>query len=254
MVSAAPPPMKSQYTTAPTDYELKALRHAERNEKARLRMARCVAFFSPEFVFIYTRKRAEPDTGKGTNKIYAYGKLCVVATGNGVYKAKFGPEAYAAWRKTKHDRKRRTRAKLRAKEAYHSGDEAEASVNAHDGCSLMVPSHLSRDPIVVGTRLLRGRASCLVIVVGDHLGATPANKAKTASESPASHPPPPNPPHAWANCVAAVTGMLGTRVRCLIKFRDVGQFEHMGITLWNGLAERLAHQLELSRGRRPTAQ
>jgi hypothetical protein len=67
--------MKSQYTTAPTDYELKsvphsvplsivfilsrALRHAERNEKARLRMARCVAFFSPEFVFIYTRKRAE---------------------------------------------------------------------------------------------------------------------------------------------------------------------------------------------------
>jgi hypothetical protein len=48
-----------------------------------------------------------------------------------VYKAKFGPEAYAAWRKTKRDRKRRARAKLRAKEAYHSGDEAEASVNAH---------------------------------------------------------------------------------------------------------------------------
>jgi hypothetical protein len=40
-----------------------------------------------------------------------------------VYKAKFGPEAYGAWRQAKRDRKRRARAKQRAKEAYHSADE-----------------------------------------------------------------------------------------------------------------------------------
>jgi uncharacterized protein YndB with AHSA1/START domain len=51
---------------------------------------------------------------------------------NRVYKAKFGPEAYAAWRKTKRDRRRRARAKLRAKEAYHSGDEADDQVEPND--------------------------------------------------------------------------------------------------------------------------
>ncbi|KAJ7086317.1 hypothetical protein C8R43DRAFT_1142433 [Mycena crocata] len=37
-----PPPMKSKYASGPSDYELKAQRKLESNEKARLRMARCV--------------------------------------------------------------------------------------------------------------------------------------------------------------------------------------------------------------------
>ncbi|KAJ7337480.1 hypothetical protein DFH08DRAFT_812816 [Mycena albidolilacea] len=143
MARTAPPPMKSQYTTTPTDYELKALRHAERNEKARLRMARCVASFSPEFVFTKASKRAEvknlpleeQQKVAERNKLYQARyrerhrqdlRIWEALRRREVYKAKFGPEAYAAWRKAKRDRKRRARAKLRGKEAYHSGDEAVA--------------------------------------------------------------------------------------------------------------------------------
>ncbi|KAJ7797607.1 hypothetical protein B0H14DRAFT_2583571 [Mycena olivaceomarginata] len=122
------PPMKSQYAATPTDYELKALRHAERNEKARLRMARQLS----KRAELKTRSIEEQQEAAERNKLYQARyrekhrqdlRAWEALRRREVYKAKFGPEAYGAWRQAKRDRKRRARAKQRAKEAYHSADE-----------------------------------------------------------------------------------------------------------------------------------
>ncbi|KAJ7301531.1 hypothetical protein DFH08DRAFT_827488 [Mycena albidolilacea] len=153
MARKAPPPMKSQYSAGPTDYELKALQHA-RNEKARLRMARSNSQQPRKRAELKTRSLEEQQEAAERNKVYQARyreKYATVATfalysnvrprhrqdlriwealrRREVYKAKFGPEAYAAWRQAKRERRRRARAKLRAKEAYHSGDEAEADAD-----------------------------------------------------------------------------------------------------------------------------
>ncbi|KAJ7303680.1 hypothetical protein DFH08DRAFT_825775 [Mycena albidolilacea] len=138
MARKAPPPMKSQYSAGPTDYELKALQHAERNEKARLRMARSNSQQPRKRAELKTRSLEEQQEAAERNKVYQARyrekhrqdlRIWEALRRREVYKAKFGPEAYAAWRQAKRERRRRARAKLRAKEAYHSGDEAEADAD-----------------------------------------------------------------------------------------------------------------------------
>jgi hypothetical protein len=111
---------------------------AERNKVYQARYCEKYATVATFALFLLT-------CSLGTGRICIYGKHCVVAsecfsfspsfsadvdtTFARVYKAKFGPEAYMAWRQAKRECRRRAHTKLRAKEAYHSGDEAEADAD-----------------------------------------------------------------------------------------------------------------------------
>ncbi|KAJ7152156.1 hypothetical protein C8R43DRAFT_1127238 [Mycena crocata] len=145
-----PPPMKSKYASGPSDYELKAQRKLESNEKARLRMARCVP--APLTLHLHLpdcrsprRKRAELKSRPIEEQLEAAERARVhQATYRekhrndlrvweaqrriALYKARFGPAAYAAYVRKNRERKRLRRAKQAAKEAYH---EARSSQHAH---------------------------------------------------------------------------------------------------------------------------
>ncbi|KAJ7343881.1 hypothetical protein DFH08DRAFT_810418 [Mycena albidolilacea] len=131
------PPMKSKYATdEPTDYENLVQRHLERNEKARLRMARKRAELKSrsleEQAAAAERERRYQATYRERNRndlrIWeAHRRLAI-------YKAKHGPELYESYLKAQHNRRRRTRAKRKAKEPYDSSDERDvASPRLIDG-------------------------------------------------------------------------------------------------------------------------
>ncbi|KAJ7860813.1 hypothetical protein B0H14DRAFT_2576385 [Mycena olivaceomarginata] len=127
------PPMKSKYGgDDPTDYEILVQRHLERNEKARLRMARKRAELksrSPEeqaaaaererrYQATY-RERVSPRSIRNRDALRRWEARRRLV----VYKAKHGPEVYTSYLKARRDRRRRKRAKKLAKEAYDGADE-----------------------------------------------------------------------------------------------------------------------------------
>ncbi|KAJ7173035.1 hypothetical protein C8R43DRAFT_944077 [Mycena crocata] len=124
-----PPPMKSKYASGPSDYELKAQRKLESNEKARLRMARKRAELKSrpieEQLQAAERARVHQATyrEKHRNDLRVWEAQRRIA----LYKARFGPAAYAAYVRKNRERKRLRRAKQAAKEAYH---EAHCSQHA----------------------------------------------------------------------------------------------------------------------------
>ncbi|KAJ7893751.1 hypothetical protein B0H13DRAFT_2339566 [Mycena leptocephala] len=136
------PPMKSKYTTdEPTAYQISEQRHAERNEKARLRMARKRAELKTrpieEQVAAAERERAYQITYRERNRddlavLEAKRRREYVPSSTSSslpthepsdYKARHGPTVYLGYLKAKRERKRNARAKKRAQEEHHSGDE-----------------------------------------------------------------------------------------------------------------------------------
>ncbi|KAJ7457542.1 hypothetical protein B0H11DRAFT_1925000 [Mycena galericulata] len=131
----AHPPMKSRYISGPSDLELKAQRHFERNEKARLRMARtraalklrpleeqqAAAARSREYQKTYReRHRDDLRVWEAMRRVKAY-------------KERFGVAAYAMFLKARRDCKRRKRQKAAAKEAYHDNSSGDAPDGSDDG-------------------------------------------------------------------------------------------------------------------------
>ncbi|KAJ6512423.1 hypothetical protein C8R45DRAFT_920259 [Mycena sanguinolenta] len=99
-------PMKSQYSASITAHELK--------KRAELK----------------TRPIKEQQEAAARNKLHQAKhhhdlRAWEAMRRREIYKAKFGPEAYADWRKARRERRQRMRAKQRAKEAYHSADDAD---------------------------------------------------------------------------------------------------------------------------------
>ncbi|KAJ7863222.1 hypothetical protein B0H13DRAFT_1899736 [Mycena leptocephala] len=103
----AHPPMKSKYGPGPSEYELKTQRKAQRNEKARLRMA---------------RKRAELKERPLEEQVLAKARtrLHQATYRQKAYKVKYDPMAYISYIKAKHARRL---ARRRGKEAYRSAED-----------------------------------------------------------------------------------------------------------------------------------
>ncbi|KAJ7881947.1 hypothetical protein B0H13DRAFT_1891087 [Mycena leptocephala] len=146
----AHPPMKSKYSSGPTAYELKVQRHAERNEKARLRMARKRAELktrplneqleaaerSREYQARYRERNRDARRLCEAQRRAAYDHLpCSPShanhpadSGRRTYQEKFGTAAYVSYLKAKRRRRiQRAQAKRQAHEAYHSADEVDDS-------------------------------------------------------------------------------------------------------------------------------
>ncbi|KAJ7117332.1 hypothetical protein C8R43DRAFT_960630 [Mycena crocata] len=125
----AHPPMNSKHDSGPSDYEIKAQRLQERNEKSRLRMARKRAELKTrpieEQLLAAERDRAHQATYRERHRNDL--RVWEAQRRIEVYKKRFGPAAYAAYSRAKRERKRRARAKKEAKEAYHAAKNKNTS-------------------------------------------------------------------------------------------------------------------------------
>ncbi|KAJ7137327.1 hypothetical protein C8R43DRAFT_955535 [Mycena crocata] len=139
----AHPPMKSKYTMGPTEYELKTQREAERREKARLRMARRAELKArplAEQEQAAARARAYQATYREKNrydlKIWeaqrriAYVGILPLFVAHlilsSLYQKRYGPAMTVLYAKARRSRIRQARAKAKAKEAYHIGNESDS--------------------------------------------------------------------------------------------------------------------------------
>ncbi|KAJ7154958.1 hypothetical protein C8R43DRAFT_1126343 [Mycena crocata] len=127
-----PPPMQSKYASGPSDHEIKTQRRLERNEKSRLHMTRTRAELKSrpleEQQRAAERARVHQATYRARNDLRVWEAQRRIA----LYKAKFGPAAYAAYSRTKRERKCRTRAKKAAKEAYHAAHNSGGDGDGHN--------------------------------------------------------------------------------------------------------------------------
>ncbi|KAJ7087730.1 hypothetical protein C8R43DRAFT_965017 [Mycena crocata] len=124
----AHPPMKSKYTMGPTEYELKTQREAERREKARLRMARRAELKArplAEQEQAAARARAYQATYREKNR---YDLKIWEAQRRIAYSLpkRYGPAMTVLYAKARRSRIRQARAKAKAKEAYHIGNESDS--------------------------------------------------------------------------------------------------------------------------------
>ncbi|KAJ7933050.1 hypothetical protein B0H13DRAFT_1856649 [Mycena leptocephala] len=120
----AHPPMKSKYSSGPTEYELKVQRHAERNEKARLRMARKRAELKtrPLSEQLEAAERSREYQARYCERNRDARQLCEAQRRIATYLTKFGVAAYASYLKAK---RRRRIQRAQRQEAYHSADEVD---------------------------------------------------------------------------------------------------------------------------------
>ncbi|KAJ7088011.1 hypothetical protein B0H15DRAFT_949825 [Mycena belliarum] len=132
MPRPAPPPMKSMYTPGPTAHELETKRRAERNEKARVRIARKRAELKlkslEEQHRVADRSRAYQAKYREKNRqrLRTWEALRRLS----VYRLKYGEIAYTAYLEARSQREARAYARSRRGEAYHSADE-DASADGY---------------------------------------------------------------------------------------------------------------------------
>ncbi|KAJ7830692.1 hypothetical protein B0H13DRAFT_2371834 [Mycena leptocephala] len=120
-----PPPMQSHYPHGPSELELKALRHADRKEKARLRMARKRAELkaTPYQEQELAAQRVRMHHAKYRESHREYLRNQEARRRRTAYGKRFGPAALAAWLKSKCARCIAHSKKKLDKEAYDSSAE-----------------------------------------------------------------------------------------------------------------------------------
>ncbi|KAJ6557789.1 hypothetical protein B0H19DRAFT_1070401 [Mycena capillaripes] len=123
----AHPPMKSKYSRGPTEEDLRAQRHAARNEKACLRMARRHAELKtrPLEEQRATAERAREYQARYREKHRDELRIWEAHRRIEVYKAKHGLRAFASYLKSKRERRRKRLAKKWMKEGYPPSDNDE---------------------------------------------------------------------------------------------------------------------------------
>ncbi|KAJ7126218.1 hypothetical protein C8R44DRAFT_734104 [Mycena epipterygia] len=132
----AHPPLKAATSSKKlTDYEIGLQRHLAKNEKARLRMARKRAELKArpltEQLLAAERERAYQATYREKNRRDL--AIWERQRRHAVYKARFGPVAYASYVQALRDRKRQERQNQLAKEAYHEQDDDGEDEQDDDG-------------------------------------------------------------------------------------------------------------------------
>ncbi|KAJ6557480.1 hypothetical protein B0H19DRAFT_1070143 [Mycena capillaripes] len=120
--------MKSKYSRGPTEEELRAQRHAARNEKARLRMARRRAELKtrPLEEQRAAAERAREYQARYREKHRDELRIWEAHRRIEVYKAKNGLRAFASYLKAKREQRRRRLAKKWTKEGYPPSDDDDA--------------------------------------------------------------------------------------------------------------------------------
>ncbi|KAK7020078.1 hypothetical protein R3P38DRAFT_3198681 [Favolaschia claudopus] len=137
--TAYPPPMKSKYRLArQTEYQILLQRHLDRNEKARVRMARKRAALKAGPV---ESQRIAAERERGYQSHYRAGHrellrdldLARRMSEHRKYEELYGHEALIAYAEGRKERRRNAIARRRAKEPYHSDHDMEDSSAEEDG-------------------------------------------------------------------------------------------------------------------------
>ncbi|KAJ7103989.1 hypothetical protein B0H15DRAFT_942024 [Mycena belliarum] len=120
--------MKSKYTApGPTKHKLSVERKRERNEKARLRMARCVPLILSRREELKTRSREEQDLAAARAKAHqatyreknrSLLRFWEAERRVRLYQSRYGHEAYEAYAEARRRSKARCRLAKAAKEPY----------------------------------------------------------------------------------------------------------------------------------------
>ncbi|KAJ7440226.1 hypothetical protein FB451DRAFT_1191679 [Mycena latifolia] len=129
------PPLTSKYEKPLTLYQIETQRRAERNEKSRIRMAQKRAELKAR-PLEEQEEAAERERGyqakyreRHRRSLRLWESLRRLA----LYEERYGSEACAEYEKAMLERKKtaraRRKAKARAREPYHSGDERDAVAN-----------------------------------------------------------------------------------------------------------------------------